>query len=212
MAVIKFVKVKKGNLKNAVSYITRQDKTDENLIYCKDCRLDSIIQEFNYTKKLYNNLEGRQYYHFIQSFSPKDKLDYELANNIGKEMCSYFKDYQVIMTTHKDKDYIHNHFIINSVNMNTGKKYHQSKKELEDIKRLSNEICKRYNLKTINMDNKEVSKYSGSKEFHLSKKEITEKTKLITNINECIKYSLSKEQFIFLMKEQGYKVLWKDTR
>lgn len=212
MAIIKFIKVRKGNLKNAIKYITREDKTDENLIYCMNCQIESAIDEFEVCKKMYNKLDGRKYYHFIQSFSPKDKLDYETANKIGQELCNHFKDYQIVMTTHKDKDYIHNHFIMNSVNMVTGEKYHQNKYELEKIKELSNKICSKYNLKQISIDKNTNSKFVSQGEYYLSKRQMTQKQKLIKNINECIKISKTKEQFIFLMNQKGYKVNWKDTR
>lgn len=212
MAIIKFVKVKKGNLKNAINYITRDDKTSKDLIYCKDCDINNVLEQFKYVKELFSNTDGRQYYHFIQSFSPKDKLDYDLANKIGQEMCEYFKGHQIIMTTHKDKDYIHNHFIMNSVNFENGKKYQQSTKDLEKIKMLSNKLCENYNLKQINLSNSKVSKYLKSGEYHLSKKEETEKKKLINTINKCIRMSKSKNQFIYNMNILGYKVKWQDNR
>ena len=212
MAIIKFVKVKKGNLKNAINYITKEDKTSKELIYCKDCDIDNVLEQYKYVKELYSNTDGRQYYHFIQSFSPDDKVDYELANKIGQELCSYFKNYQIVMATHKDKNYIHNHFVMNSVNFETGKKYQQSAKDLENIKKISNKLCERYGLKQINLENSKVSKYLSSGEYHLSKKEETEKKKLIKTINKCIKSSTSKEQFIYKMNELGYKVKWQDTR
>ena len=212
MAIIKFVKVRKGNLKNAVKYITQEEKTEDDLIYCKDCDKNNVIEQFQYVKKLYNNLNGRQYYHFIQSFSPNDKLDYKLANDIGKEICANFKDFQIIMATHKDKDYIHNHFIMNSVNFKTGKKYQELKKDLEKIKLLSNEICKRYGLRQINLNKSNISRYKSSKEYHLSKRDETEKQKLIKVINKCIKESYSKKQFIFNMNQNGYKVRWEENR
>lgn len=212
MAIIKFVKVKKGNLKNAINYITKEDKTSKDLIYCKNCDINNVLEQFKYVKELFANTDGRQYYHFIQSFSPKDDLDYELANKIGQEMCNYFKGYQIIMTTHKDKNYIHNHFVMNSVNFETGKKYQQSAKDLEKIKLLSNKLCEKYNLKQINLSNSKVSKYLKSGEYHLSKKEATEKKKLINTINKCIKNSKSKNEFIYNMNMLGYKVKWQDNR
>jgi len=211
MAVIKYIEVKKGNLKNAINYITRADKTDLNLIYCKDCKLNTIIEEFNYVKNIYNKKGGRQYYHFVQSFSKDDKIDYDMAKKIGQEMCEYFKDYQIIMTVHKDKDYIHNHYVMNSVNMNTGYMYHRDRKESDNIKILSNKICERYGLKQIDLT-KKISKYMNTKEFYLSKKIDTEKKKLINSIKSCIKISKSKEQFIFKMNQKGYRVLWEEDR
>lgn len=212
MAIVKFVNVKVGNLKRAVNYITNENKTRDELIYCKDCNRNTVIENFEYVKKLYNNEKGRQYYHFIQSFSPDDKLNYRLANDIGKSVCEHFTDYQIIMTTHIDKDYIHNHFIMNSVNQKTGKKYQLSPKELYEIKKLSNELCKKYNLKQIDLSKDKYSRYIKSGEYHLSRKEETIKSKLIKTINKCVKFSKSKEQFIFKMNNLGYKVKWQDNR
>ncbi len=212
MAVIKFVDVKIGNLKNAVKYITRADKTNDNLIYCKDCDREHVLDYFKSVKKYFNCENGRQYYHFIQSFSVNDKLDYETANSIGRKLCEYFKDYQIIMATHTDKSYIHNHFIMNSVSFVNGKKYHQSENELEKIKKLSNTICAEYGLKQIKLTNSKTTKYLKSGEFHLSKKEETEKEKLIKNINKCIKNSKSKQQFIYNLSNLGYKVKWQENR
>lgn len=212
MAIIKFVKVKKGNLKNAINYITREEKTSKELVYCKDCDINNVLEEFKYIKELYSNTSGRQYYHFIQSFSPNDNISYELANKIGQQMCNYFRNYQIVMATHKDKDYVHNHFIINSVNLENGKKYQQSAKDLENIKKLSNKLCEKYGLKQINLKKSKVSKYLNSTEYHLSKKEETEKKKLINTINKCIRKSKTKYQFIYNMSILGYSVKWQDNR
>ena len=212
MAIIKFVNVKVGNLKRAIKYITNPDKTNENLIYCKDCEREHVLEQFNYIKKFFDNEEKRQYYHFIQSFSPNDNVSHELANKIGQRLCEYFKDYQIIMATHIDTDHLHNHFIMNSVSFVNGKKYQQSYKDLIKLKEVSNSLCAEYELKQIKLDNSKTTRYLKSGEYHLSKKEETEKIKLIKNINKCIKISKSKSQFIYNMNNIGYKVKWQDNR
>lgn len=212
MAIIKFVKVKKGNLKAILNYITKPEKTTNDLIYCKNCNIKYALEQFKYIKELYNQKGGRQYYHIIQSFSPKDNIDYELANKIGQQMCEYFKGYQIVLATHKDTEHINNHFVMNSVNFENGKKYQQSKNDLKRIKMYSNELCAKYNLSQINLENSKVSKYEKLEEYHLSKKEETEKSKLIKAINNCIKNSKTKNQFIYNMSLLGYKVKWQDDR
>lgn len=127
-------------------------------------------------------------------------------------MLKCFDGFQVVMGTHIDKGHLHNHFVINSVSFENGLKYHQSKKDLENIKILSNEICKKYNLRTIKIEAGKCSKYMDKNEYHITNKTETEKQKLIKSINNCIKSSKSKEQFIFKMNELGYKVKWQDTR
>ncbi len=212
MAIFKCIKVKHYNLGELLKYVTKVDKTKDELVYAKDCSIETAKYEFEFVKKIYNKKDKRQYYHFAQSFSPDDKITPELAHQVGKEMLKYFNGFQVVLGTHIDKGHLHNHFVINSVSFENGLKYHQSKKDLENIKILSNEICKKYNLKTIKIESGKCSKYMDKNEYHISSKTETEKQKLIKVINKCIKSSKSKEQFIFKMNESGYKVKWQDTR
>ncbi len=212
MAVFKCIKIKKYNLGELLKYVTKVDKTKNELVYAKDCSIETAKYEFEFVKKIYNKRDKRQYYHFVQSFSPDDKITPQLAHQIGKEMLQYLDGFQVVMGTHIDKRHLHNHFVMNSVSFENGLKYHQSKNDLEKIKMLSNEICKKYNLRTINIEKGKCSKYMGKNEYHISNKTETEKQKLIKTINKCIKSSKSKEHFVYKMNELGYKVKWKDTR
>ena len=82
-------------------------------------------------KKLYNKLTGREKIHFVQSFSPTDKLTYEQAHEIGIRMAEYFKDFQVVIATHIDREHIHNHIVLNTVNYKTGLKFRQRNKYLQ---------------------------------------------------------------------------------
>lgn len=68
-----------------------------------------------------NTYRGRQYIHIVQSFSKKDELDYRKAHEIGINLANYFKGFQILVATHTDREYIHNHLIINSVNFENGK-------------------------------------------------------------------------------------------
>lgn len=212
MAVFKCIKIKNYNLGELLKYVTRVDKTKDELIYAKDCSIETAKYEFEFVKKMYSKKDRRQYYHFVQSFSPDDNITPRLAHQVGKEMLKCFDGFQVVMGTHIDKGHLHNHFVINSVSYKNGLKYHQSKKDLENIKLLSNEICKKYNLKIIRIESGKCSKYMEKNEFHIASKTETQKQELIKVINKCIKSSKSKEQFIFKMNELGYKVKWQDTR
>ena len=90
-------------------------------------------------KQLYKKLGGREKIHFVQSFSPTDKLTYKQAHEIGLKMAEYFKDFQVVVATHIDRKHIHNHIVINTVNFRTGLKFHQSKYDLQKIKDYSSD-------------------------------------------------------------------------
>lgn len=113
MAIVKVIS-SKGNLANILNYITNPAKTDYTLISGKDCVPASSFDEMMSVKNMYNKTTGNTYFHVIQSFSQKDDLDYKKAHEIGIKFAEFFKDYQAVIATHKDRDHIHNHLIINS--------------------------------------------------------------------------------------------------
>ncbi len=154
MAVIKRI-ASKATPNKIVSYLTKEEKTQEQLISGKDCTPEYVVDEFNATKELHNQNRGVNYHHIVQSFSPDDNIKPEKAHELGKELAEkQFKDHEVLVVTHIDKDHIHNHLVVNSVNFENGRKYNASNKSLWDIKRESNKQCERENLKTIDLNKK----------------------------------------------------------
>lgn len=151
MAIIKAVN-SKASIAKAINYVTKEEKTEEKLISGKDCNPYAAIDEMKATKEQWEKTEGRQYTHLVQSFNPEDNLTPEQAHKIGKEFIENsekFKGHEVVIATHTDKGHIHNHFIINSVNFENGKKLHTSKKDLQKLKEHNNEICKAHELSII---------------------------------------------------------------
>ena len=152
MAVIKSLPATRS-LSNLLKYLEQEGKTVEELKEGINCTTDNVEMEFNIIKQLYNKTNGKQYYHFTQAFSPNDNITADKAHQLGKEWIeNTIKGYQVYMVTHIDKNHIHNHFIINSVNMNNGLKLQISPHKLFEIKKDSNDICSRENLSEINLD------------------------------------------------------------
>lgn len=97
-----------------------------------------------------NTYRGRQYIHIVQSFSKKDELDYRKAHEIGINLANYFKGFQVLVATHTNREYIiHNHLIINSVNFKNGKKFNQSKNDIQKVKDYSDRLCEEVGLRII---------------------------------------------------------------
>ena len=84
MALIKYLPGKKS-LKSQLKYLEKEGKTLEELKTGINCTSDNIEKEFNIVKELYNKKEGKQYYHYTQSFNPEDKITPEKAHEIGKE-------------------------------------------------------------------------------------------------------------------------------
>lgn len=205
MAIIKFIN-NKVSLKKTLNYICKEEKTDKKLILGKDCIPENAYEEMMEVKKLYKKLEGRDKIHFVQAFSPKDKLTYEEAHEIGLKMAEYFKGFQVVIATHIDKEHIHNHIVLNTVNFETGLKFHQSRQDLQKIKELSNRICKEYGL-TVTEEKSKVSDIRIN-EYQARIKGISWKQVLANDIDAIMKKSKNKYDFFRGMNELGYKVNW----
>ena len=178
MAVIKRI-ASKATPKKIVSYLTQEEKTEEKLIGGKDCDPDNIVNDFNMTQELYGKTGGVKYHHIIQSFSPEDNITPEKAHEIGKELAeSQFKGFEVFVVTHKDKDHIHNHLVVNSVSFENGLKYNASNKSLWDIKRESNRLCERENLKTLDLYHKAEKRISSAEKRIMDRGQIPWKDEL----------------------------------
>ena len=205
MAIIKFIN-NKVSLKKTLDYICKEEKTDKKLISGKDCIPDNAYEEMMTVKKMYKKLTGREKIHFVQSFSPNDKLSYEQAHEIGLRIAEYFKGFQVVIATHIDRKHIHNHIVLNTVNFKTGLKFHQSKQDLQKIKDLSNQICKEYGL-TITDQKSKVSDIKIN-EYQARIKGISWKQILAEDIDKVMEKSKNKYEFFRGMNELGYKVNW----
>ena len=154
MAIVKSLPATK-TLSNQLKYLQKEGKTREDLKEGINCSPENIEREFNTIKLLHGKTEGKQYYHFTQAFSPEDNITPEKANELGKEWIqNNIKDHQVYIVTHIDKDHIHNHFVINSVNIESGNKLQINPKKLFEMKNDSNRICEREGLMKINVNKK----------------------------------------------------------
>lgn len=197
MAIIKSLAATKS-LSNQLNYLVKEGKTVEELKEGINCTTDNVEQEFNIVKQMYDKTEGKQYYHFTQAFSPEDNITPEKAHELGKEWINNnIKGHQVYMVTHIDKEHIHNHFVVNSVNMVNGYKLQISPFKLFEMKKDSNRICERENLLEINLErNKGISKTDN--EYRLEKKGITTWK---DELRQCIDFGKSQTKNIAEMKE-----------
>ena len=124
MANIKFIAVSRS-LSGILDYVTNREKTVERLISGVNCVAQTAQDEFEAVKKQFRKTDGRSYYHIVQAFAPDDPLDFDTAHEIGLKFAEYFKGYQCVVVTHMNTAHIHNHIIMNSVNFETGQKFHQ---------------------------------------------------------------------------------------
>ena len=184
-------------MNNIFKYVTRDVATEEKLISGVNCSPDTAMQEFKFVKQQFGKTDGRTYYHIVQSFSPEDNITAETAHEIGLKFAEFFPEFQVLVATHYNTKHIHNHLIINSVNFKNGKKFHQTRDELLEVKAYSNKICKEYGLSIT----EEKCRYKKWAEW---------KKQLRTYALYAMRNSETKEDFIQIMREHGYKVKWED--
>ncbi|PKM52485.1 MAG: relaxase [Firmicutes bacterium HGW-Firmicutes-7] len=199
----------------AINYITNDKKTSVNLITGINCSPESAYDEMMVTKGIYRKDEGRQFIHFVHSYHPNEKVSPEILHKISLELLKHkrFEGFEILTATHVDKSHIHTHFVLNSVNLETGIKWRQSKKELGELIEYSNKLCYEYGLKHSFIElNKDKVKSKNSGEYRAQKEGRSYKHETFLSAKECRKISKSKEEFIQNMKTLGYGVRWEDSR
>ena len=147
MAIIKVVK-KSGktytSLKKVLNYVGEKAyKT-----YGINCNEDykRVAYDFFETKNYFNKKDGRQYRHYIQSFSPKEVSKDKALEIAIKWAEEAFPGHEVFIAVHDDKEHFHSHFIVNTVNFETGEKLHEGARNLAFKKELNDKICKSYGI------------------------------------------------------------------
>ena len=204
-----------GGGKATLEYICREDKTESGkYITTLNCSLPTVYQEFKNTREMYGKTGGIKYYHFVQSHPSGYGIQPELAHRIAVEFAEKaFKGYECVVATHIDAEHIHSHIVFNSVNADTGKKYHSNKFTLNDIRTLSDEICQKYGVQTLEKPvvNQRANGITTG-EYRSAMKGESWKIDLINVIDEVMKQAKTQKQFCFLMRQRGYGVRWEDSR
>ena len=228
MAIIKAVKNSHSNIKHIINYVTKNEKTiGKKLCSGFNCSIDTAITEMETTKKLYGKTGGRTYKHFVQSFSPDEKVTAQQAPNLAGEFvnsCPLFSDFEVVYSTHVDKHHIHTHFVVNSVSFADGHKFSMSKKDLEDMKILNNKLCLKHGLsvcelgkkKSFNGKEREGLVSDNMDKYQFLKKAEQKKVKSYVHdtavaVYQAMQNSCSKEDFIQCLEQKGYVVNWKEN-
>ena len=219
IAIIHFTNYPKGQSRPcmaAVMRYTMQDKKtaweDKQLVTGVNCRPKSVYDDFLRTQLLYHKDGGVRFFHMVQSFPKGELVDPVKAHAAALELAKWFGDREVLVCTHTDRDHIHSHFIVNSVNLENGKKLHIAKPELEDLRHCNDQICMKFDLPVFQPEQKQRANPVSNAEYHAAVKGESWKMRLINTIDECMKYAASREQFILLIKSEGYDVRWQDSR
>lgn len=206
----------KVTLGKSINYICKFEKTGNGkYISSVNCQYNTAEYEFEFTRKEMNDNMKNLAYHSYQSFK-KGEVTPEQAHEIGMQTMKEFLkgEYEFVLTTHIDKNHIHNHIIINSVNMINGKsfsrehdrKYAPAWKELRTI---SDKICAERGLSVIQTDKgKGMSHY----EWEQNKAGISWKQQLKNIIDETIKQSDNFEDFLSKLCAKNIEVKYQDYK
>lgn len=195
----------------ALDYAMNSDKTIE-LVTGVNCTPETAYAEMVYVKTMFNKLQGRQFVHFVQSYHPEEKVTPQQVHEIGVRLIKEFErftGFQVVVATHTNEEHLHNHFVINSVNRETGLKWQQSPRQMQQLKDFSDQLCRSYGLSTI--EHKD-SKRESTGEYRARQKGQSWKHELRLSVEACMKNSVSREDFVCNMRKLGYNTKWTDTR
>ena len=186
----------------------------QRLVTGWNCTAQSVLSEMRLTKERYRKTDGRQYYHFVQSFSEADDLTPQEAHAIGLELAQReFPNFEVLVATHIDTNHLHSHLIVNSVSFRDGRKLHQSAANLQAHRMASDQICAAHGLEILPPPQKQMKqKRMSSREYRSAAKGESWKFRLMDTIDQCMKYAETREDFISLMESEGYQVRWTEGR
>ena len=201
-------------MKSVMQYVAQENKTlwnGEQLISGIGCQPETAFDEFLSTKLLHHKDGGVQFYHMVQSFPRGAAVDPRQAHEAARRLAEYFDGCEVLVCTHVDREHIHSHCVINSVNFETGKKLHMAKEQLQELMRRNDAICLEMGLPVFEPTAQQARGMSGA-EYHTALKGQSWKLRLMNTIDECMKYAADKDAFVSLMASEGYQVRWEISR
>ena len=166
------------------------------------------------TKQAWGKCGGTYFYHYVQSFAPDEPVTPEEVNRIGVEFASRaWPGHEVLVATHVDRAHVHNHFVINSVNHETGMKLRQSPKTLLELRSLSDEICSAHGLSVLKpYEKKSEVRDVKNGEYRAAVRSESWKFRLRNAITACMEMCWTPELFCSRMREYGYETVWRADR
>ena len=219
MATVNFVRYSSQSiavLKNVEAYVKQDEKTlmddGQRLISGINCTPQMAFHEFVATRESHHKESPVWFYHYTQAFHPDENITPQQAHELAMEFAAKaWPDSEVLVTTHIDKPHIHSHFLVNAVCHQTGRMLRQEKGTLQRLRNLSDELCEAHGFSVL----KEAQKKSdgmNAREYRSAAKGESWKMQIICAVDDCMKRSGSKAEFIRQMKKLGYQVRWEDAR
>ena len=190
------------NLNGLIEYVMNGDKTDEmKYVSGVNCLPETAYEEMIATKNRFN--KGKEKiigYHLIQSFK-EGEVTPEVAHELGLEYVNevFGKDFEVVVATHLNTDNVHNHIVINSVSLKTGKKFYDYHASRDYLRIVSDCICQYYGLSVLE---DKIWKHKGAYKRFAKENPYMQMVK--SDVDRCLEASLYERDFEKRMKELGY--------
>ena len=205
----------RGCMKSVMRYVSQLSKTlwdGQQLVSGIDCQPETAFDEFLSTKLLHHKDGGIQFYHMVQSFPRGADIDPRTAHEAARQLAGYFAGCEVLVCTHTDREHIHSHCIINSVNFETGKKVHMADEQIQELRVRNDQICEELGLPKFQRDEQKRSRGMSNAEYYTADRGESWKFELMRVIDECMRYAASREDFLALLRAEGYGATWTDNR
>ena len=206
MAITKIL-ARKGRLDVGIRYVLNGDKTQEQVLTARlNCEPGREARQMLETKRDYGKEGGVQYYHIIQSFRPGE-ITPELALEIAKAFASeHLPGCQTVIGVHVDRSHVHAHILFNSVNADTGEKYHSNARSYyRQIRAISDRLCREHGLSVI-MQGAPSRAVSYIEWLRQSRDQATFRSMLETDLREAIQDANDLGHFFLLMEHKGYEI------
>lgn len=172
-----------------------------------NCHPGTAREEMLAVKRRFGKEDGTVAYHGYQSFAPGEVTP-ELAHQIGIELAQQLwgNQYQVIVATHLDKDsHIHSHFVVNTVSFIDGIKYHRTEKDYYEMRKASDELCRKYRLSVIEDPKPGKSKQYGEWRAEQEQRP-TWRGMVCADVDEALRQSMTERQFFDNLRKKGYEI------
>ena len=192
-------------LNEVLTYTTQGHKTNEKeYITGINCSPATAVKQMIHTKKSYGKDDGVLAFHAVQSFKPGE-LTPEQCHEIGVKLAGLMwgDRFEVVVSTHLDRHHLHNHFVVNSVSFMDGKKFDNNRKDYNQFRTLSDDLCNGYNLSVI---------HSNGKGMHHSEWEAVKEGKpyfrqlIKHDVDVVLSYARNMDQFVEGLQDMGYEV------
>ena len=202
-------------MKSVMRYVSQLGKTlwdGQQLVSGIGCQPETAFDEFLSTKLLHHKDGGVQFYHMVQSFPKGADVDPRAVHEAARQLAGYFEGCEILVCTHTDREHIHSHCIINSVNFETGRKVHMADEQIQELRVRNDQICEELGLPKFQRDEHRQSRGMSNAEYYTASKGESWKFELMRVIDDCMRYAGNRDEFLTLLRAEGYDATWTDSR